>query len=92
MKLQETPDNMPEGETPITVHICCYDELVDSIKPGDRGDIVGIFRAQGMRVNPNQRKTRSIFRTYIDVVSYEGSQTIKDYFSQDVLYLFKNIG
>lgn len=70
VKLQETPEHMPEGETPLTVHLCCYDELVDFVKPGDRCEIVGIFRAQGLRLNPNQRVTRSIYRTYIDVVSF----------------------
>jgi DNA replication licensing factor MCM4 len=70
VKLQETPEHMPEGETPLTVHLCCYDELVDFVKPGDRCEIVGIFRASGVRLNPNQRVTRSIYRTYIDVVSF----------------------
>ena len=74
VKLQETPDSMPEGETPLNVHLCCYDELVDHIKPGDRVEVVGIFRAQGMRINPRQRVTRSIFRTYVDVVSFEKSK------------------
>jgi DNA replication licensing factor MCM4 len=61
---------MPEGETPITIHLCCYDELVDSVRPGDRCEAVGIFRAQGLRVNPKTRTTRSIYRTYVDVVSF----------------------
>lgn len=70
VKLQETPEHMPEGETPLTIHLCCYDELVDFVKPGDRVEVVGIFRAQGLRVNPRLRTTRSIFRTYVDVVSF----------------------
>ena len=70
VKLQETPEHMPEGETPLTVHLCCYDELVDSVKPGDKCEVVGIYRAQGMRINPYQRVTKSIFRTYVDVVSF----------------------
>ena len=69
IKIQETPDTMPEGETPVTIHLCAYDELVDFVKPGDRCEFVGIFRAQGMRVNPRQRVTKSTFRTYIDIVS-----------------------
>lgn len=70
VKLQETPEHMPEGETPLTVHLCAYDELCDYVRPGDRCDIVGIFRAQGLRINPRQRITKSIFRTYVDVVSF----------------------
>jgi DNA replication licensing factor MCM4 len=70
VKLQETPEHMPEGETPITINLCCYDELVDFVKPGDRCEIVGIFRATSQRINPRLRITRSIYRTYIDVVSF----------------------
>lgn len=69
IKVQETPESMPEGETPVTVHLCAYDELVDLIKPGDRCQFVGILRAQGVRVNPQQRVTKATFRTYLDIVS-----------------------
>ena len=69
IKIQETPETMPEGETPVTLHLCVYDELVDFVKPGDRCEFVGIFRAQGVRVNPRQRVTKTTFRTYVDVVS-----------------------
>jgi DNA replication licensing factor MCM4 len=70
VKIQETPEHMPEGETPLTIHLCCYDRLVDFVKPGDRCEVVGIFRAQGLRINPRIRNTKSVFRTYIDVVSF----------------------
>ena len=69
IKIQETPETMPEGETPVTIHLCVYDELVDFVKPGDRCEFIGIFRAQGVRVNPRTRVTKTTFRTYIDVVS-----------------------
>jgi DNA replication licensing factor MCM4 len=70
VKLQETPEHMPEGETPLTIHLCCYDQLVDFVKPGDRCDIVGIFRAQGLRINPRKRVTKSIYRIFVDVVHF----------------------
>ena len=69
VKVQETPDMMPEGETPVTIHLCAYDELVDYVKPGDKCEFVGIFRAQGIRVNTRQRITKTTFRTFIDLVS-----------------------
>jgi DNA replication licensing factor MCM4 len=69
IKVQETPDMMPEGETPVTIHLCAYDELVDFVKPGDKCEFVGIFRAQGIRVNAQKRITKTIFRTFIDLVS-----------------------
>jgi DNA replication licensing factor MCM4 len=68
IKLQETPDSVPAGQTPHSVSMCAYDELVDLCKAGDRVEITGIFKAAGVRVNPGQRTQKSIFKTYIDVL------------------------
>ena len=68
IRLQETPDAVPDGQTPHTVSLCVYDELVDVSKPGDRLAVTGIFRSVPVRVNPRQRTIRSLFKTYIDVV------------------------
>lgn len=70
VKLQETPEDVPDGETPQTVHLCAYEDLVDFIKPGDRIEVVGIYRAQGYRINPNMRTMKNVYRTYIDVIGY----------------------
>lgn len=71
IKLQETPDHMPEGETPLTLHLCCYYDLVDSIKPGDRIQVIGIYRAQALKINPKIRTLKSIFKTYIDAIYFK---------------------
>lgn len=39
MKLQETPDEIPEGGTPHTVSLLMHDKLVDTGKPGDRVEV-----------------------------------------------------
>ncbi|KAI8997404.1 MCM2/3/5 family-domain-containing protein [Pilobolus umbonatus] len=67
-RIQETPDVVPDGQTPQTVSLCLYDDLVDVVKPGDRLEITGIFRSVPVRVNPRQRTIRALFRTYLDVV------------------------
>ncbi|KAI9263522.1 MCM2/3/5 family-domain-containing protein [Helicostylum pulchrum] len=67
-RIQETPDVVPDGQTPQTVTMCLYDDLVDVGKPGDRLEVTGIFRGVPVRVNPKQRVIRSLFRTYLDVV------------------------
>ncbi|KAG0538007.1 hypothetical protein BDA96_03G198700 [Sorghum bicolor] len=66
IKLQETPDEIPEGGTPHTVSVLMHDKLVDAGKPGDRVEITGIYRAMSIRVGPTQRTVKSIFKTYID--------------------------
>ncbi|CAM6102730.1 unnamed protein product [Calypogeia fissa] len=68
VRLQETPDAIPEGETPHTVSLCMYDKLVDAAKPGDRVEVTGVFRAMSVRVGPTQRTVKSLYRTYIDCV------------------------
>lgn len=68
IKLQETPDNVPDGQTPHSVSLCVYDELVDVSKAGDRVEITGIFKCNQVRVNPRQRVVKNIFKTYVDVV------------------------
>lgn len=70
VKMQEVPESVPEGETPYTVHLCAYEDFVDFVKPGDRVEVIGIYRAQGVRVNPNQRVLKNVYRTYIDVINY----------------------
>ncbi|KAJ3562215.1 hypothetical protein NP233_g9712 [Leucocoprinus birnbaumii] len=68
IRLQETPDAVPDGQTPHTVSLSVYDELVDVVKPGDRVVVSGIFRSVPVRVNPRQRVVKSLFKTYLDVV------------------------
>lgn len=68
VRLQETPDAVPDGQTPHTVSLCMYDELVDLVKPGDRVVITGIFRSIPVRVNPRQRSIKALFKTFVDVV------------------------
>lgn len=67
-RLQETPDAVPDGQTPHTVSLSVYDELVDVAKPGDRLIVTGVFRSVPVRVNPRQRTMKSLFKTYLDVV------------------------
>ena len=61
-------DAVPDGQTPHTVSLCVYDELVDLTKPGDRVMVTGIFRSIPVRVNPRMRTIKALFKTYIDVV------------------------
>ncbi|KAM3471780.1 hypothetical protein MY5147_005648 [Beauveria neobassiana] len=68
IKLQETPDVVPAGQTPHSVSVCVYNELVDFCKAGDRVELTGIFRVSPVRVNPRQRAVKSVYKTYVDVL------------------------
>ena len=68
IKLQETPDAVPAGQTPHSVSVCVYNELVDFCKAGDRVLITGIFRVSPVRINPRQRTINSVHKTYVDVL------------------------
>ena len=70
VKLQETPDDMPEGETPATVTLFAFDDLVDTVTPGDRIEITGVYRAVPKRSNAKRRACSSVYGTYVDVVHF----------------------
>lgn len=69
-KLQESPDEMPAGQTPHTVNLYTYNELIETVQAGDRVSITGIYRAVPMQVNPRMRNFRSVYRTHIDVLHF----------------------
>jgi len=68
VKMQETPDAMPEGETPHTVNLCLFDAMVDNAKPGDRVEVTGIYRAVPIKTSSNRRALKSVYKTYLDVI------------------------
>lgn len=39
VRVQETPDDIPDGGTPHTVTLLMHDKLVDAGKPGDRVEV-----------------------------------------------------
>eukprot|EP00798_Chlamydomonas_sp_ICE-L_P007906 gene7906-1118_t len=66
VKMQERPNDIPEGETPHAVSLFVFESNVDVCRPGDRVTITGTFRAAPMRVNPRQRAMHALFKTHID--------------------------
>ncbi len=70
VRLQETPDQVPAGQTPASVVTFCFDDLVDACQPGDKVEVTGILKAQPVRVNPKVTKLKSIYKTYVDVIHF----------------------
>lgn len=61
---------MPTGATQHTVTLFVHGSLVESVHPGDRVAVTGIFRSNPIRLNPTQRSVKSVFRTSVDVIHF----------------------
>ncbi|XP_041045117.1 DNA replication licensing factor MCM4 [Carcharodon carcharias] len=70
VKLQESPEDMPAGQTPHTVILFAHNDLVDKVQPGDRVNVTGIYRAVPIRVNPRVSSVKSVYKTHIDVIHF----------------------
>uniref|UniRef100_A0A672ZFB5 DNA replication licensing factor MCM4 n=1 Tax=Sphaeramia orbicularis TaxID=375764 RepID=A0A672ZFB5_9TELE len=70
VKIQESPEDMPAGQTPHTTVVYAHNDLVDKVQPGDRVNITGIYRAVPMRVNPRQSNVKSVYKTHIDAIHF----------------------
>ena len=82
IRLQEMADEVPEGETPYTVTLFAFDDLVDSVRPGDRLEVTGVFRAVPRRLDPKRRTVRSIYKTYVDTIHFKRAQMEEDEIKQ----------
>ncbi|TQS35942.1 hypothetical protein Golomagni_03622 [Golovinomyces magnicellulatus] len=62
ISLQEMPERAPPGQLPRGVDVILDDDLVDKCKPGDRVQLVGIYRSLG---NRNSSHNTALFKTVI---------------------------
>lgn len=62
ISIQEMPERAPAGQLPRSVDVILDDDLVDRAKPGDRIQLVGIYRTLG---NRNAGNGSSTFRTIV---------------------------
>lgn len=60
ISIQEMPERAPPGQLPRSVDVVMDDDLVDQVKPGDRIQLVGMYKSLGNRVG---QSTTSTFRT-----------------------------
>ncbi|KAF5022225.1 hypothetical protein F66182_5740 [Fusarium sp. NRRL 66182] len=62
ISIQEMPERAPAGQLPRGVDAILDDDLVDRVKPGDRVQLVGIYRTLG---NRNTNHNSALFKTMI---------------------------
>ncbi|XP_014374267.1 DNA replication licensing factor MCM4 isoform X1 [Alligator sinensis] len=101
IKLQESPEDMPAGQTPHTVALFAHNDLVDKVQPGDRVNVTGIYRAVPVRVNSRVSNVKSVYKTHIDVIHYRKTdakrlhgvdeETEQKMFSQERVEMLKEL-
>jgi DNA replication licensing factor MCM3 len=62
--LQEMPEKAPMGQLPRSVELVLDHDLVDRIKPGDRVQVVGVYRALATSAN-GQASSSGVFHTVV---------------------------
>jgi DNA replication licensing factor MCM3 len=62
ISIQEMPERAPAGQLPRGVDVILDDDLVDKVKPGDRIQLVGIYRSLG---NRNAGHNNALFKTVV---------------------------
>jgi DNA replication licensing factor MCM3 len=62
--LQEMPERAPMGQLPRSVELVLDHDLVDRVKPGDRVQVVGVYRALSS-AGQGQRSTSGVFPTVV---------------------------
>ena len=63
--IQEIPEDLPPGRIPRAIQSILKHNLVDTVKPGDRVKVVGIYKS--ILAQSTKSFNSTLFKTYIDV-------------------------
>ncbi|KAI8837168.1 DNA replication licensing factor MCM3 [Chytriomyces cf. hyalinus JEL632] len=90
LTIQEMPERAPAGRMPRPIDVVLEDDLVDIAKPGDRVQIVGVYRSMGKGANP----TSALFRTIIlaNNVRHMGREILQPVLSEVDMTNIRKIG
>ncbi len=63
--IQEIPEDLPPGRIPRSIQAILTYNLVDTVKPGDRVKIMGIFKS--VLAQSTKSNNSTLFKTFIDI-------------------------
>lgn len=69
ISIQEMPERAPAGQLPRSVEVLMDDDLVDHCKPGDRIQLVGMYRTIGNNVGQANTFKTFLIGNYINLLS-----------------------
>ncbi|GAA6007918.1 hypothetical protein JCM10207_004924 [Rhodosporidiobolus poonsookiae] len=84
ISIQEMPERAPAGQLPRSVEVVMEDDLVDRCKPGDRIQIVGVYRSLGGAAGGSAHFKTLIIANHIVLLSAKSGagiaqQTLSDH-------------
>ena len=93
ISLQEMPERAPMGQLPRSVELVLDHDLVDKIKPGDRVQIVGVYRSLATS-SQGQSTSSGVFKTVViaNNVQILGRDTSQLTFSPQDVRTIKQLG
>lgn len=63
--IQEIPEDLPPGRIPRAIQSILKHDLVDTVKPGDRVKVIGVYRS--VLAQSTKSINSTLFKTYIEV-------------------------
>jgi len=92
--LQEMPEKAPMGQLPRSVELVLDHDLVDKIKPGDRVQVVGVYRALAPGGATGRKSHQGVFKTVVLVnnVQILGRDSSQLTFSPEDIRTIKELG
>ncbi|KAI6208129.1 DNA replication licensing factor MCM4 [Aphelenchoides besseyi] len=87
IKLQEIPGSEHVSQTQHSITLVVHGSLVESVYPGDRIFVTGIYRANFTRQNPARTTLNAVLQTTIDVLHFRKMNQNRLHDTNDGSYL-----
>lgn len=81
--VQEIPGTVPPGSLPRSKEVLLYYDLIDSCRPGDEVDVVGIYQ-NNFSLSLNIKNGFPVFSTVIDGISLKKKMSVLEMTEEDI--------